>query len=192
MQGHEVPGPPLHRNVDALGPDEELEELEELDELDNSIGAEKPSNPPVPSRHPDFEDQELEGMTYKDLKDQTWDVEKYDNNSRLPQELRDSAIPLSDRFQSCLEIDEPEAQLQFFATMPIAEWEEAGDLFIEKFAEIITKLKEARREKRKIATKFEEEVEAREAAIRAKSASLDQDLTEMRKGGEGVLKGKMV
>jgi hypothetical protein len=145
-----------------------------------------------PSRqHPDFDDQQLEAMSYKDLKDQAWEVENHDSNSTLPQELQDRAISLSDRFQRCLEA-KPEQQLEFFATMSIVEWEESGDLFVGKFGDIMTKLREARQEKRKLVAKFETEVEEREAAIRGQSASLDKKLKEMRKGGEGVLQGKVI
>jgi hypothetical protein len=145
----------------------------------------------------DYADPELEGMNYKDLKDETWESENHGRASNLPEELQDRTIPLSDRFQSCvnLELDKDETQeiqVEFFAKMCSAEWEEVGDLFIGRFAEIMTKLKDARQAKRKIATHFEKLIEDREAVIRGKSESLDKDFEEMRKSGEGVIRGKII
>jgi hypothetical protein len=145
----------------------------------------------------DYTDHELEGMNYKDLKDETWEPEKHARASNLPEKLQDRTIPLSDRFQSCVNLDldkveTQEIQVEFFANMSSAEWEEAGDLFIGRFADIMTKLKDARQVKRKIATHFEKLIEEREAVIRGKSENLDMDFEEMRKGGEGVIRGKII
>lgn len=146
-------------------------------------------------RKPDYDDEQLEGMTYKDLKDETWESEKHGRDTNLSKELQDTAIPLSDRFQTCVSLNSQEAhdvQVEFFASMSSAEWEEAGDLFIGRFAEIITKLKNARQAKRKVAMDFEKLIEEREALIRAKSESLDADFAEMKRGGEGVIRGKLI
>jgi hypothetical protein len=145
----------------------------------------------------DYNDQQLDGMTYQVLKDETWESEKHGRTSTLPQELQDPAIPLGKRFNRCLNLDgnQKETQdmhIEFFAKMSTTEWEETGDLFIERFAEIMKGLKEARQAKRNIATNFEKSIEQREAAIRQKSEKLDKDLADMRKGGEGVIRGKAI
>lgn len=145
----------------------------------------------------DYDDQQLEGMTYQNLKDETWESEKYNKASALPQELQDPEFTLEERFQNCVKLDSDkeetqEIQVEFFAKLSTTEWEEAGDLFVGRFVEIMTKLKEARQSKRKIATDFEKLIEEREAAIREKSEKLDKDFAEMRKGGEGVIRGKAI
>ena len=145
----------------------------------------------------DYDDKQLESMTYRALKDETWESEKHGKAAALLQDLQDPALPLSERFQNCVKLDgdkeeTQDMQVEFFAKMPTKEWEEAGDLFIERFAEIMSKLKEARQAKRKIASDFEKSIEEREAAIREKSEKLDQDLADMRKGGEGVIRGKVI
>lgn len=145
----------------------------------------------------DYDDQQLENMTYQKLKDETWESEKHGRTPALPQELKDPEISLEKRFQNCVKLDgdkeeTQEIQVEFFAKLSTAEWEEAGDLFVGRFAEIMTKLKEARQAKRKIATDFEKKIEQREAAIREKSEKLDSDFAEMRKGGEGVIRGKVI
>lgn len=147
--------------------------------------------------HSDYDDQQLESMTYKDLKDETWESENHGRASNLPKELQDPAIPLSDRFENCVKLDldkveTQEMQVEFFGKMSTSEWEEAGDLFIGRFAEIIRKLKDARQAKRKIATDFEKLIEEREKVIRGKAESLDKDFDDMRKGGQGVIRGKIV
>jgi hypothetical protein len=145
----------------------------------------------------DYSDQQLERMTYKELKDDTWESEKHGRVSNLLQDLQDPARPLRERFENCIQLDgdkegTQDTQVEFFAKMSTTEWEDAGDLFIERFTNIMTKLKEARQAKRKIATDFEKLIEEREAAIREKSEKLDHDLAEMRKGGEGVIRGKVI
>ncbi|KIN08215.1 hypothetical protein OIDMADRAFT_86937, partial [Oidiodendron maius Zn] len=140
----------------------------------------------------DYDDQQLNSMTYQALKDESWEVEKHGRTSALLQELQDSAIPLGQRLKTCVDLDGDKEetqgiQVEFFAKMSTTEWEETGDFFIERFAEILTKLKEARRAKRKTATDFEKLVEERETAIREKFEKLDKDLADMRKGGEGVI-----
>ena len=41
-------------------------------------------------------------------------------------------------------------------------------------------------------TSFEDEIEAREKAVRGQFDNIDKKLSEMRNGGEGLLKDKMV
>jgi hypothetical protein len=145
----------------------------------------------------DYDDKQLESMTYQNLKDETWESETHGKASTVPLELHDPSLPLSERFQNCVKLDSEkeetqDIQVEFFAKLPTREWEEAGDLFIERFADIMTKLKEARQTKRKIAMDFEKLIDDREAAIRERSEKIDKDLADMRKGGEGVIRGKLI
>lgn len=145
----------------------------------------------------DYDDKQLESMTYKRLKDETWESETHGKASTVPLELHDPALSLSERFQNCVNLDSEkeetqDIQVEFFAKLPNKEWEEAGDLFIERFADIMMKLKEARQTKRKIATDFEKLIDDREAAIREGSEKLDKALADMRKGGEGIIRGKLI
>ena len=163
------------------------------DTQNDGHSARKPQN----IQNSDYDDQQLDSMTYQALKDETWESEKHGRVSTLPQELQDPAIPLSQRFKTCVNLDgdkeeTQDIQVEFFAKMSSTEWEETGDLFIGCFAEIMTKLKQARQAKRKIATDFEKLIGERETAIREKSEKLDKDLADMRKGGEGIIRGKVI
>lgn len=80
-------------------------------------------------------------------------------------------------------------QQTFFDSLAAAQWEDCGDWFVEQFAAMTNKMKEARREKRRAACAFEDEVAHREKVVRKKSAGFEDVLLEMRKGGRGLLGG---
>lgn len=84
---------------------------------------------------------------------------------------------------------EPKTQSEFFASLNIDEWEEAGDWFLDRFGETIKKLKEVRREKRKASRAFEDEIEVREVAVSKKRALTRAAMADMKSNGAAVLTG---
>jgi hypothetical protein len=137
----------------------------------------------------DYDDEKLKGMKYSDLKSEDWDTIPNQKLFELPSQVQGQ--PLGDRltyyaFQSTEEL------ALFYEHLSTNEWEEAGDLLIEKFADLLKRLKAKRQEKRKLTEDFEAEIEAREKAVRGKSDLLAKKLDEMKASGEGVLRGKMV
>lgn len=84
---------------------------------------------------------------------------------------------------------EQKTQVQFFASLNVDEWEDAGDWFIDRFSETIKSLKEVRRAKRKAALAFEEEIGQREVAADKKHALTTAALGEMKMNGMAILQG---
>jgi hypothetical protein len=81
----------------------------------------------------------------------------------------------------------PKTQSDFFASLNIDEWEEAGDWFLDRFGDTIKKLKDVRREKRKAARAFEDEIEIREAAVSKKRSLTQAAMGDMKASGAAVL-----
>ena len=67
------------------------------------------------------------------------------------------------------------------------EWEEAGDWFLERFGDIVTKIKDARKERRKLATTFDDEIRDRHESVQGKKRSIEEALAEMGKNGKSFL-----
>lgn len=78
----------------------------------------------------------------------------------------------------------------FFSGLTIEQYEECGDLMVERFSDVIARYKVTRQQKRAVARAFEEEVGNREERVRAKKKVVDRDLGRLRKAGEAVVRGK--
>lgn len=75
-----------------------------------------------------------------------------------------------------------------FASLTIDTYEECGDLLIERFSEIVRRLKEARQVKRKACRALEEEVALREGWVRRKRACVEGGLGRLRTTGMSVVR----
>lgn len=79
---------------------------------------------------------------------------------------------------------------QVFSDLPLSEWEDCGDWFLEQFGILVTKMRDARKERRKVAQQFEEEIRGRWDAVDAKRKALGKGLDDMKAGGMGLLAGR--
>ncbi|KAI6804812.1 hypothetical protein KC367_g2090 [Hortaea werneckii] len=134
----------------------------------------------------DYEPQELRSMNYQTLKGTAFDFEPYSSRFTLP-----NAQPTDDLTQKLFaasELNRPE-QAKFFASLTIDDWEQAGDWFLDRFGDVMKRLKEARQEKREAAKRFEDEVEHRHDAVSKKRKLTDDALSEMKTSGALVLQG---
>ncbi|GAB1738827.1 hypothetical protein NU219Hw_g3613t1 [Hortaea werneckii] len=134
----------------------------------------------------DYEPQELRSMDYQTLKGTTFDFEPYSSRFALP-----NAQPtdnLTRKLFAASELNRQD-QAKFFASLTIDDWEQAGDWFLDGFGNLMKRLKEARREKREAAKRFEEEVEHRHDAVSKKRKLTDDALGEMKTSGALVLQG---
>ena len=80
-----------------------------------------------------------------------------------------------------------DAQTAFFSSLTLQQWEEAGDWFIGKFSEIVKRMGQSRREKRKLAAEFEKEVHKRHDAVEKKKRCIEDAFESMRASGKDVL-----
>lgn len=139
----------------------------------------------------DHEDEDLQSMDYADLKKEIWDAKPSGEKRPNPAQTTNTEFTPEDCFFHMVHEEDAEGQLKFFEEMTMAEYEEAGDFFIEQFTVLMKKIKDARKKKREIVAAFEKEIETREKAVRGKSGVLEQKFETMRAGGESVLRSKV-
>lgn len=134
----------------------------------------------------DYDLEELYNKDYASLKGEPFDHNPHAQPFVIPG-LPDTAV-LSDKLMR-LNGAEPQAQASFFTSLNIDEWEEAGDWFLDRFGETIKRLKDVRKEKRKAARAFEDEIEVRETAVSKKRVLTRAAMVEMKTSGAAVLQG---
>lgn len=140
---------------------------------------------------PEYTDAALQKMAYADLEKEPWETVDSKKGFQLAKPLRDTNS-LQEKLEHYTFKEEQDAQVAFFDQLSFEQWEEGGDWFVDRFAELIKEIKNKRMEKKKIAQKYEEEISAREKLVRGKSDHLDREFRDMRVGGEGILRGKKV
>ncbi|KAL4903610.1 extracellular mutant protein 11-domain-containing protein [Aspergillus multicolor] len=79
---------------------------------------------------------------------------------------------------------------EYFSKLSMDEWEECGDLLIEEFSKLMTKMKDLRHARRKTASVFEAEIKRRNDVVEEQSAEISSKFQEMRAGGAEVLRGR--
>lgn len=143
-----------------------------------------PSGPPGRPIE-DYDQGTLKKMTYNQLK-----AEGFDHDPRAePAVLSDDMLkkPLPERLTHVQKSLDEGDQAKFFHSLPTAEWEEAGDWFLEQFSNIIQRTREARQTKRKLAKEFEDEVEQRHVHVDKKRHQVDDALEKMKNQGQGLI-----
>jgi hypothetical protein len=123
-------------------------------------------------------------MRYEDLKAQSFDVDPNATAFQLPG--GHDRNPLTEKLALIATL-EPALQSDFFASLSLNEWEQSGDWFLERFGDMIGRLKNVRQEKREAARLFEDEIERRHDAIGNKRKQVEASLNEMRESGGKVL-----
>ncbi|KAI9795095.1 MAG: hypothetical protein M1816_000117 [Peltula sp. TS41687] len=132
----------------------------------------------------DYPPDILAGMTYEELLCQPFDTNPSPPPSVLPPNHSTSSIP--SQLAHVLNLPSNQ-QRQYFASLTASQWEDCGDWFVEQFTDITGKMREARKQKRKVAMAFEEEIAAREKVVRSKTEGFDNVLEGMKRGGQGLL-----
>jgi hypothetical protein len=135
----------------------------------------------------DYDDKVLSSMAYAQLQQEAFDydpaaVAAQSNSGAKP----DDHASILARF---LQQSEKE-QRNMFAGMSIKDWEMSGDWFIDQFAELMHRLRDARQNKRRIVQKFEDEIAHREESVRLRSDVIDRKLVKMKQDGQRVVEDK--
>ncbi|KAF2278624.1 uncharacterized protein EI97DRAFT_215119 [Westerdykella ornata] len=136
----------------------------------------------------DYDLPALYTMEYEQLKN-----EDFDTVPRAPPPVLSEDMakkPLHERLEHVHRSLDAVDQSKFFASIPTAEWEEAGEWFLEQFGEIMKRTREARQAKRKLAIAFEEEVEKRHRHVVKKQRQVDEALQKMSAQGQGLIPPK--
>lgn len=152
-------------------------------ESDASVQGQEDANDPRDGM--DYDRAQLDNMDYDALKAQSFDV---DPNAAAVQDSLEPGSSITDRVATIAKV-QPRQQVDFFNSLSMKDWEEAGDWFIGQFNGLVGKLKEVRQEKRKAAQGFEDEIEGRYKAVGQKRKQIDTALGDMRESGGKVLQG---
>lgn len=134
----------------------------------------------------DYDLPELFNKDYQSLKAELFD--QHPNAQPFVVSGMPETATLADKMAS-ISRAEPGTQGEFFASLDIDEWEEAGDWFLDRFGDTIKALKDVRREKRKAARALEDEIEQRETHVSKKRALTDAAMSDMKSSGAAVLLG---
>ncbi|KAI0171766.1 extracellular mutant protein 11-domain-containing protein [Hypoxylon sp. FL1284] len=145
------------------------------------------SNTRKRQREQDYDDSTLAAMNYAELRNEAFDFDP-------AREEAQSAIgpprgTLPEKLNHFLDKDQA-SQLEFFAKMPVRDWEASGDWLLDRFGEVVQQFKRARQSKRAMIENFENEIANRGDAVRTKIQGIDKTLTEFKREGEGMMVGK--
>ncbi|KAH0548112.1 hypothetical protein GP486_008158 [Trichoglossum hirsutum] len=135
----------------------------------------------------DFSPTALATMTYDQLQSQSFDEDPNANPLVLPPDI--SSAPLSGQLAYISTLPEDQKR-QFFFSLPIDSWESCGEWFVDRFAETVKKMTELRKEKRKVAIAFEEEIAGRQDGVEVKAEHLKTVMSRMHREGKVLLEEK--
>jgi hypothetical protein len=133
----------------------------------------------------DYDPGALEAMEYRQLKNESFDTDPRTSDHPLSTDMRQK--PLKERLIYAKENFDAGKQSDFFHALPTAEWEDAGDWFLDQFSEIIQRTKQARQKKRKLAQEFEDEIETRHKHVSKKYRQVQDAMSKMQAQGEGLV-----
>lgn len=130
----------------------------------------------------DYDESVLYRKDFSDLQKDDYDVDPREEPS--PQGLSKDELEssISDLLKS-----EAGQQKAFFASLTLSQWEEAGDVIMDKFTDLMAELKKKRKEKRELSRKFEAKIAIRHKEISLKRKTTDDALKAMRGAGSHVL-----
>lgn len=133
----------------------------------------------------DYDHETLLAMKYDQLSKEDFDTDPRAALQVLTEDILQK--PLTERLEFVQKNLDAGKQSEFFSSLPILEWEESGDWFLEQFQKIIQRTREARQNKRKLAQEFENEVETRYNHVSKKQNQVEEALRKMKSQGEGLV-----
>ncbi|KFY60492.1 hypothetical protein V496_05310 [Pseudogymnoascus sp. VKM F-4515 (FW-2607)] len=134
----------------------------------------------------DFDREMLIVMPYERLERQPFDEDPNQPKTSVAQGSPKSLDERMELFKS-----KPAGErAEFLATLSIDEWEEAGEWLMKQFGSVMGRAADARRERRKIAAKFEDKLAARDAEVRKRADGVTASLKDLKNGGQDLLRGK--
>ena len=140
----------------------------------------------------DYTPEQLNNMTYTDLATEPFDQNppSFFSENSLTKRLPSPTLPIATRLQAVYDSSTSRAALAktLFASMSIEVYDESGDVLLEKFSDLVERLKQARRAKRKACVAMEEEIAMREKWVRRKRTCVEDGLGQLRSTGMSVIR----
>lgn len=205
LQGRQVEHrPKARRKSGQHAQTTDVDAVHEMQHLDNASNAGKsqmrlvPVQPPgqheepaqeperVPEPETDYDLPTLYKMNYAHLKGESFEVDPSATEFRFPDNEPTNDLPQK---LECVAKLIPQNQADFFASLNIDAWEEAGDWFMQRFGDLTKRLKETRREKRKVVELLEGEIQNRHNAVSKKHKMTLAAMGEMKESGGKLLQG---
>ena len=145
------------------------------------------------SRDLDYSQDQLASMNFQQLKDEAFHLDPQASKVLLPAEIESGTlIEKLDFLVKIKEDDERKSQQSaFLKSLPIEEYEECGDIIVDRFSEMVKRFKQARQERRKAAREFESEVARREESVRGKIDAFEKDFSRLKQSGEDVVRKRL-
>jgi predicted YcjX-like family ATPase len=131
-------------------------------------------------------------MSYTDLRSQGFD---YDPQAAALQQTTALLPPTGGSIEERLAHYKCQGSMDqhdFFTRLSVDEWDEAGDWLLAQFGGVVQRLQQARRAKRRLVQRFEDEVSAREEAVRGKIEGIGRTLEDLKQDGQSMMQGKEV
>ncbi|KAI2473037.1 extracellular mutant protein 11-domain-containing protein [Annulohypoxylon bovei var. microspora] len=147
----------------------------------------RPSNSKKRQHETDYDDGALAAMDYAELKKEAFDFDPAQAEAQSVIGPPRGTLP--EKLDIFLDKDQP-SQSEFFSKMTINDWEASGDWFLDRFGDVMHRLREARQMKRAVIEDFENEIAQRGEAVRNKIQGIDYTLSELKSEGEGMMIGK--
>lgn len=137
----------------------------------------------------DYSLDQLSGMDFKQLSAEAFQLDPQSKTEILPLNFASSTLVKKLDYLAKLKTCDARAPQQraFLASLPMAEYEECGDIMVERFSDFVKMFKNARQQRRKITQDFEMEVAKREGRIRGEIHAFEKDLGRLKRGGEKVV-----
>lgn len=135
----------------------------------------------------DYPPNILHQKTFSDLQSESFDYDPSPPRPIFPPS--DPPLPLDAQLTRLPTLTEDQRR-SFFAGLPAAAWEDAGDWILDRLGEMLQRTKEARTARRREVARFEAEIARRFRETERESGEVSRLLDEMRVGGLGVLRGR--
>ncbi|KAG9253196.1 extracellular mutant protein 11-domain-containing protein [Emericellopsis atlantica] len=136
----------------------------------------------------DYDDKVLGSMSWADLQKEPFDQDPSQAAAHSHGQGGSETDQLTKNLEQ-LKSKSDEDQRAFFCTTSMDDWEKSGDWFVDQFADLMKKLRDARRAKREMVSGFEKEAAQREEAVRQRSEAIDRKLAKMKQDGRRVVGG---
>ena len=144
---------------------------------------------PHPSHEVDLDPEDLQKTTVAEL-----DKIRFPKDPRLPTpppavDSNGTPLSFSGKLHNLSKM-RPEDQSMLFKSLTDTEREQTADWFLDKFRTEMQALMDVRIERRKIALKFEMEVRQRDRQVQTKRQDVEHELSELKKGGDELVKAR--
>jgi hypothetical protein len=134
----------------------------------------------------DYTPEQLADMPYTNLQEESFDLDPGAQPLQFEAQLKST---LQESLVSVRRLHTEEQQ-RFFASLPLGQWEDAGDWFLDQFSEVLNKIRDARKKRRQVAASLEGEVYSRYQEVETRKKKLDEVMAEMKATGVVVLKSQ--